>query len=124
MPRIEAVLLAAVINMLVGAAWYSPHLLGDQWRSLIRKNERELKTNASTAYRASFVAALVTSYVLAKLMGYLHADDIWSGMSTGLWLWVGFVLTAFVPAYFFAKRPPLLLFIDSGYQLFALMAMA
>lgn len=123
MPPVEAVILAALVHMVVGAIWYSPRAYGLRWQLLARRHSRELQQTVRIAYYASFVAALITSYVMAKLMELLEANTIWSGMSTGLWLWVGFVVTSFVPAYIYAKRPLMLLFIDCGYILFSLMAM-
>jgi hypothetical protein len=123
MPPIEAVLLAAIFHMLIGGWWYSTSLYGLRWQSLQHKSSREMQLLSKRGYYASFISALISAYVMAKLMMMIGATTIWAGMSTGLWLWVGFVFTGFVPAYMFAKKPAMLLFIDTGYLLFALMSM-
>ena len=65
-----AVLLAALSSMAVGALWYSPALVYNQWKALAKlKHNHDAMTNAMMAilYGRVFLASGITAYVLAHL---------------------------------------------------------
>ena len=121
------VLIAAVINMVIGFIWYSPGVFGRSWMEVTGKTQddlEEMKKEASKAYAFSFLGALVMSYVLAHFVYYLQATNIMEGIQIGSFLWLGFVATTTLNSYLFEGKSKKLLLINAGYYLVALIVMA
>lgn len=116
-----AVVAAAAINMGLGALWYSQLLFAKQWSKLTGRSAGG--GGGSANYVMTFLAALIMSYVLAFFIDYAAADTLIEGAVTGLWIGVGFVLTASLGDYLFAGRHPALYWINNGYQVFGLTLM-
>lgn len=123
MPKIEAILIAAGLYILLSAVWYSSALFGDLWKKANGLRDRQLQLNNGRAYRASFVAALIMAYVLAQIIRLSGSESIAQGLSAGFWLWLGLVLTTLMTHYTFSQRPMMVLLIDSAFSLFALLMM-
>jgi hypothetical protein len=117
-----AIIVVAIVPMLLGALWYSPVLFAEQWMRAVGRSREEL-TGASLGYVLSAVAALVTSYALARIMRWAEVDDLWNGVLVGALVWVGFVATVLAVTTYFGGRPRQLWLINAGYQLVALVLM-
>ena len=69
-----AVLAAGVAAMIVGFLWYSPLLFAKPWMALMgydpsdKAKTEELQKGAGKLYAISFVASLVTAFVLGKVI--------------------------------------------------------
>lgn len=110
--------------MLVGAAWYSEYLFGTLWRKLTHLRDREIKLAQGSAYRASFISALIMAYVLAYLVQFTQVSNFSQASSAAFWLWFGLVLPTHVTTTFFSRRNILVMLIDTGYFLMAMIVMA
>jgi hypothetical protein len=115
-----AVIVAAVAAWLAGAVWYM--VLAKPWMNALGKTPEELaefqrQPRSILPFILAFLAAVVMAWVLAGLLGHLGAAfmTVRNGALSGLFLWVGFVLTTMLVNNSFAKRRPLLLVIDSGH---------
>src|SRR3989344_3245161 len=120
MPTVEinylAVLVAAVINMVVGAIWYSPVLFAKDWSKLTGRKANEMG-DGSTRYVITFAGALLQAYILTHFVSYSGAVTAVEGAMTGFWLWLGFVaITQGVNTVFAGTRKKLLA-INTGYFL-------
>ena len=115
-----AVIVAAIINMIVGAIWYSPGVFGKNWMALTGKRMDDMKSGAGRAYGQAFVVALITAYVLARFVGYAGAHSIVRGAVIGFLAWIGFVATSSAGDVIFGGRPTKLYAITNGYQLVVL----
>ncbi len=118
-----AIVVGAIINMILGMAWYGP-IAGKQWLSLIGVTKEKLeedKNKMGRVYVFTFLGALVTSYVLANAVIYMNASTFYAGVKVGFWLWLGFIAMTGLGKVFFEKRSEELYFIDVGYYLFTLM---
>lgn len=124
MPQVHvnflAVLVAAIINMIVGSIWYSPAVFGRRWMALVGKRMEDMRGGGGRAYAGIFVAALILAYVMARVVGLAHAQTVGQGAGVGFWMWIGFVATATAGDFIFAGRPPGLYILNNGYQLIAL----
>ena len=121
------VLIAAVVNMVVGFIWYHPQVFGKAWMEAIGKTQKDLegmKKEANKAYALSFLGALVMSYVLANFVFYSQATNFKEGLVTGFLLWLGFIATIAWNNYLFEQKPKKLVLINSGYYLAALICMS
>src|SRR5918999_6480773 len=114
-----AIIVAALVPMLLGALWFSPVLFAEPWMRAVGRTREEL-TGASLGYALSAVAALVTSYALARIVRWAEVDDLWNGALVGLLVWLGFVATVLATTTYFGGRPRRLWTINAGYQLVAL----
>lgn len=114
-----AVIVAAAVNMVLGTLWYSPVLFANPWMKLIGKKAEDMK-GAPSMYLFALISALVTGYVLAHFVQYTDATTFGQGMTTGFWLWLGFVATSSFTENLFSGRPHKLWAINYGYHLVAL----
>jgi len=126
-----AVLAAGIVSMAIGFLWYSPVLLGKPWmkeRGVTAESMQKTQQAMGKLYALSFVVSLVTAYVLTHVMVlsqyFFNYPDLQTGLTTGLWMWLGFVMPVQVTATIFSDKKNWKLFaIDSGYQLVSLLAM-
>jgi len=127
-----AVVMAAVAAWMLGALWYS--LLAKPWMAAAGVTNAGMQENmgspqnmgsprAFLPFVIAFAAALVMAWVLAGIMGHLGQLSIKNGVISGAFCWLGFTIPAMTANYTFARRRPLLLLIDGGYWLAALVVM-
>lgn len=123
------VLVAAVATMVVGFLWYSPLLFARPWMVLMgydpndKTKLEEMRKSAGKSYAISFVASLVSAFVLAKVIDITTVNSALYGMKVGLAMWLGFVTTVQLTGVLFAKQPAKLYLINTGYQLVCYLAM-
>ena len=122
------VIIAGVINMVIGALWYSPLVLGKLWMRSMHKTDEELKKGfSSTAmgltYVVNTIASLVFAYVLAHLIKFSMTNTFSQGVMIGFWVWLGFVVTTVIPGYMYESRPKMLYFLFIIYQLISITLM-
>jgi hypothetical protein len=117
-----AVVVTALIPMVLGALWYSPALFAGPWMRAAGRTEADL-IGAGRGYVLSAVCALVTSYILARVVDWAEADSFVEGARVGLLIWVGFVATVLAVTTYFNGRPRMLWFVNAGYQAVALLLM-
>ena len=118
-----AVLLAALVNIVIGSLWYSKPLFGKAWSKLVGLSDEQMKSGATTAYIGAIVYALVLSYVLAHAVQYVGAETISEGLMTGFWAWFGFVATTSLAPVLFEKKPMKWYLISNGYNLVSFLLM-
>ena len=117
-----AVIVAAIVPMVLGALWYSPALFARPWMRAVGRTEDELGGMA-LGYVVSAVAAVLSSYALARIERWAEVDDLWNGALVGLLAWVGFVAGLLAVTTYFGGRPRTLWVINAGYQLVSLVVM-
>ena len=122
------VVIAGVINMVLGALWYSPYVLGKLWIRSMGKTPEEIKENYSSAsmgltYVVNTVASLLFAYVLAHIIKFASLNTFTQGVNAGFWVWLGFVVTTVIPGYMYESRPKMLYFIFIAYQFFSIIIM-
>jgi Protein of unknown function (DUF1761) len=123
-----AILIAAVVAWLAGAAWYMS--LGKIWTSALgmtpeQMEARRKQPGAHLPFIYVFLAELVMAWVLAGLLGHLGPGQVTliNGLISGAFCWLGFVITTMVTNNAFAGRDSRLLLIDGGYWLLVLLLM-
>jgi hypothetical protein len=121
-----AIVIAAVVAWLAGAAWYMG--LGKVWTAALgltveEMHQRRNRPGAHLPFLYAFVAELVMAWVLAGLLGHIGALTLRGGVISGAFCWLGFVITTLVTNYTFAMRDWRLLLIDGGHWLVVLLLM-
>ena len=123
------VLVAAIATMVVGFLWYSPLLFARPWMVLMgydpedKTKLEEMRKDAGKSYAISFVASLVSAFVLAKIIEITTVNSALYGMKIGFAIWLGFVTTVQLTGVLFAKQPFKLYAINTGYQLVCYLVM-
>jgi len=115
-----AIIVAAVINMVVGAFWYSPALFGKTWAKALGKKVGDMG-DASKGYTVSTVGALVQAFVLANLVRDIGLSTAGDGLWLGFAIWLGFMLFVMAGDTVFSGRSMAIGKINSGYYLVVLL---
>jgi len=124
-----AVLVAAIATMVLGFLWYSPALFARHWMLAMgydlddTNRIKGMRKSAGKSYAISFIASLVTAFVLGKIIDITTVDTAVYGMKVAFAVWLGFVTTVQLTAKLFGNQPTKLYLINTGYQLVCYLAM-
>ena len=110
-----AVLVATVAGFAFGAAYYMT--LSRPWLAAMGKTREELAAagkRSPVPFIVSIVALLIMAWVLAGSIGHLGPGQVTlrNGVISGLFMWLGFVITTLAVNYSFGQRRPMLTIID------------
>src|SRR5258708_33486249 len=83
----------------------------------------EMRKGAGKTYALSFVASLVSAFVLAKIIDVTTVNTALYGMKIAFAVWLGFVTTVQLTGALFSQQPTKLYLINTGYQLVCFLAM-
>lgn len=125
-----AVLLGALSSMIVGSVWYMPAIFGKAWAKMAKVDtKKKMKVSESTIiFGSTFVASLVTAYVLAHvtyLSHYFFSNSyLQDALSTGFWLWLGLTAARFLVHDLFEGRRKMLTLLNIGHEFATIMVMA
>lgn len=118
------VLVAGLVQMVLGALWYSPAFFGKMWMhymGLTAEHMEKHKKDMWSKYALNFLAALLMSYILAHFVYYTESRTFSDGMQTGFWLWLGFIATTFLGSLLWEMKKVQLYYINVGYYLVTLL---
>ena len=119
-----AVLVAAIVNMILGAVWYGP-LFGKPWSKMMGFGQEKMKEMQAKgmggSYVIMFIGSLLISWVLARFIVFTEASyQIWSsviGLRIGFEAWLGFVAPVTVSMVLWEGKPWKRWMIVAGYSL-------
>ena len=123
-----AVLVSAVATMVAGFLWYSPVLFAHPWMILMgydpndKAKIAEMRKSAGRSYTISFVASVVSAFVLGKIIVVATVATALYGVKFGFAAWLGFVTTVQLTSALFSRQPSKLYLINTGYQLVCYLA--
>ena len=114
-----AIVVAAVAGFAWGAAYYMT--LSRQWLAAVGKTKEEMSAGGRSPvpFIISFVALLVMGWVLAGSIGHLGMGQVTikNGIVSGLFIWVGFIVTTVFVNNAYPGRKYMLSAIDSVHWL-------
>jgi hypothetical protein len=121
--NIWAVLVAAVVYWLLGAAWFT--ILRDPWLASVGKTMEQLQgaVNAGVAYGVALVSNLIIAYVLGWVVVRTGGQTAVRGITVGALLWVGLVGTTIGTAFIFEGRSLEGFVLTAGYPLVGMLLM-
>ena len=93
-----AILVAAIVNMVIGAIYYSPFVFGGLYAKLTGRKLTEMKMKGYE-FTVQFVVSLIMVYVLAHFLSYAGAVDWQAGAIGGFWVWLGFIATTSIAGF-------------------------
>lgn len=111
-----AVAAAIVLNMVLGALWYSV-LFGKPWMALNNLTEELIKEqgSATKGYVVAVVVSAVIAFVIALLAGAVGVENAGEGAILGVMAGVGLVMTTFGVSYVFESKTVKHWLINAGY---------
>ncbi|WP_069623358.1 DUF1761 domain-containing protein [Methyloceanibacter marginalis] len=120
-----AVIIATLAGFGLGAVWYMA--LGGAWMRALGKTKDQFDHGEGAAKALPFIISLVAlflmAWMLAGLMGHLGDVTVRGGAISGLFIWVGFVITTMGVNHAFSGAKPMLTLIDGGHWLAVLLVM-
>ena len=121
-----AIVIAAVVAWLAGAAWYTA--FSKSWIAALGITPAEMdaakrRPRAFLPFIYVFIAELVMAWILAGLLGHVGALTLRGGIISAAFCWLGFVITTIVVNNSFAQRDSRLSWIDGGHWLMVLLLM-
>ena len=115
-----AIIVAAVVNIVLGSLWFSPLLFQKPWVAL-RVDKAPMSGTASPMlYVITAVGALVSAMTLDWIIGLAHAGTLLGGAIIGLYAGLGFVAPAILSDNLFNERPFKLYLIVAGFPVVGL----
>lgn len=125
MPQAEinywALFVITILGMVIGFIWYSLPVFGKAWMEGAGLKMEDIKQGPGIGYIGALLANFVMGYVLAHIIFYTDAMTILEGVTTGFWMWLGFVATSVGMHYIFEGKSFKFYAINSGMILVSLM---
>jgi len=118
-----SLVIAAILNMVIGFFWYSKWLFGKVWMKLNHITESNMK-GKNKAFLYAAIVSLVIAYFLSFFEAYLGVATVTDGMFVGFCIWLGFVATTQISCVIWCKTPFKLFAIDSGCKLLSFLVMS
>jgi len=116
-----AVWVLAAVHFLIGWGWYAA--FGEKWLNLHARTMTDIdRTHNWSAYVLAFVAAVITNYVLAWLLGRINVANAVAGLKIALLCWLGLLFVEYAAISVFSAfetNPWPLILIDMGRPLIA-----
>ena len=117
-----AIIVAVVVNIALGALWFSPVLFQKRWMAL-RVGGAMSGTASPLLYVITAVGALVSAITLDWIIGLAGANTLLCGAIIGLYAGLGFVAPAVLSDHLFNERPSALYLIVAGFPIVGLLIM-
>lgn len=94
-----AVVGSAVACMVIGFLWYSPFLFAKPWMLAMgydpadKARVADMQKSAGPKYGISFLASMLSAFILGKIIYHLAISTPLYGMKVGFAVWLAFVMT-------------------------------
>jgi hypothetical protein len=115
-----AILVAAVIQWVLGAIWYSPLLFAKPWKAMVYARAEPRKNSMVAGMVVSFMGSLILSFVLAHVVLWADASNFLHGALVGFIMWAGFIVAPLSAQHIYEGRPFNLFAINTGFWLVGL----
>ncbi|MGH7141532.1 MAG: DUF1761 domain-containing protein [Minisyncoccia bacterium] len=124
--NILSVIVAAIVGLGIGAAWYSTELFGAQWVDILGTSWHDSRGAFAQrkAIAMEFVSMLVMAFVLFNFAAALNVHGPLAAIRLAVFVWLGFQATVLFSSVLFERRPMRLFYITVGERLVATLAMA
>jgi len=107
-------LVVSVVNMLVGALWYSRAFLGSAWMKSLGFKDEDLKSSPVRLVLVFVMGLVIAIFMAMFLQG---VDNVATGLAYGAILSVGLVIPTMITHYLMEMRKGALMFIVAGHEL-------
>lgn len=118
-----AVIAAAVSAFVLGGLWYSPLLFGRAWQRANGFSDEQVREGSmAKIFGFSFLFSFIMALNLAMFLSNPETDMVW-GIIAGFLAGFGWSFMSIGITAMFERRTWAYVFINGGYQVFALMLM-
>ncbi len=119
-----AIGIAVIADMGLGAFWYSPAGFGKIWMREMGIEKPEDLSGANAAYASSALSALILAIFFSYLFKIVNVQSTGHAMGVALLVWLGSIIAAVIPPYFWENRPKVVAAIYCGYKLVSVLLMS
>lgn len=110
-----AVIVCAILNLVLGAVWYSPAMFYKAWKKVNNFSDEDLKKiNPVKTYGITILVSLIMSYNMAFFLGDSKTDAAW-GAAAGFLTGFGWAALIFTVIALFEMRSWKYICINGGY---------
>jgi hypothetical protein len=102
-----AVLVAAIANMVIGAVWFMPAVLGSHWMRFTGLTSEAIENTPHmwVSYLGSLIGSVLVAYAVARIASYAAAESIVDAAILMLLIWAGLVLVPLSDEALWERRP-------------------
>ena len=123
-----AVFLAMLSSLVVGSVWYARSVFGTEWGKLAKVDMSKDRGSVFKPIAVTIIVSLITAYILAHVTflsnTYFGNTFLQDALTTGFWMWLGFVAARIITHDAFEERPVKLTAINLGNEFATIMLMA
>lgn len=120
--QLLAVLIAAVVNMIIGSFWYSPKFLGTMWMRASKVKEREVEeSEMRKTLLAAFANNLVIAYFLGLLIAMTRAQTIREAILVVLVTVIATVIPYEMSSHLWERRSLDLMVVNAGFSIISML---
>ena len=118
-----AVLVAAIVNMVIGAVWFMPAVFGSRWMRYTGLTSEGIANTPHmwASYLGALVGSVLVAYAVARIAAYAAAESVTDASILMLLIWAGLVLVPLSDEALWERRP-VGLFVLSGARWFVALA--
>lgn len=116
--NVWAILVAAVVAVAIGMAWFAPPLFGRRWQGHVGVTQP-----SAQAFVVWVVCYLVIALAIVYVFNRMGVVGAGPGLRWGITFGVALVALAMAPNYAFARKPASLFLIEAGYVVVAFAVM-
>ena len=114
-----AILVAGIINMAIGATWYSTVLFGNKWMDYLGFKEEDINPSP-WLYVVVFILGLLIAFVMALFLQ--GSSGVVQGLAYGAVIGIGLVIPTMITHYLYEQRKGGFIFIVAGHELVVFLA--
>jgi hypothetical protein len=123
-PKMLAVLVAAVLHWLLGAAWFTT--LKQQWLAGLGRTSEQMMATGQPAW-LPHVVTLIANFAMAYVIGWVilatGPQTLVRGLQIAAVLWVGVAASVFATEFVFEVRSLEFFCVAAGYPLIGMLIM-
>lgn len=116
--NIWAVVIAWIINCVIGAIWYSPIGFANLWKKYTGVDIMKIPVKEANKILISvIISGMVQALTLAIILNSINPIDALEGLKIGLLIWLGFITATTVGVTLYQRRSWGFLWLNSIYFL-------
>jgi hypothetical protein len=117
-----AVVVAWLINIVIGALWYSPLAFARRWEKFTGIDIMKIpEKEATRAIGYVALSGLIQAFALAMVLNGLNVLSVQDGLLAGFVLWFGFTAATTIGVTFYSRRGWGYWWLNSSYFLVVMM---
>jgi hypothetical protein len=114
------IILGSVLNMALGAFWYSKYAFGTRWCKYVSCDIEKMEKPQKLTLFFAFLNSCLIAYFIYFFQGLVGCTSLEDGVYFGFLIWLGFTVTTQISDLIWKGAPIGLFLIDTGYKLFSL----